>query len=102
MKPRPARVSVGAYARHLGVSHTAIQIAMRNGRLRRSVGRDARGPFVSNVALADREWKAGQSKPANGGGGKPRPVRPAAPAEPAALGTLVEAQTRVDSGRAVD
>ena len=71
--------------------------AIRSGRLRKSIGRDARGPFVANVALAKREWVAGASKLANAGGRKPRGPGTAAPR----VGSLVEAQVRVAAGRAL-
>ena len=95
-KAKAERVSLRALARRRGVSLTAVQKAIRSGRLRKSVGHDARGPFIVNVALADREWATGATKPANGGGrGHAAAVGP----RPAA-GTLVEAQLRLADQRA--
>lgn len=62
-KKEPARVSVSALARSLGVSHTAVQKAVKSGRLRECLGRDRRGVFVADVKLARKEWKAGATKP---------------------------------------
>jgi hypothetical protein len=99
----PTRLSLRALARRLGVSLTAVQKAIRSGRLGKSVGRDARGPFVANAALAVREWAAGASQPANGGR-RSRPgslptVQHVPPVLPAG-GTLVDAQVRVAGQRA--
>lgn len=60
--------------------------AIKSGRLKESVGRDGRGPFVVNTALAQREWAAGAAKPQNNGKNGD--------------GTLVEAQRRVALERA--
>jgi hypothetical protein len=103
-KAKADRVSLRAFGRRTRVSLTAVQKAIRSGRLRKSIGRDARGPYVRDVALADREWAAGAAKPANGGGkghtGGPAlaPVVPGAGAPE--VGTLVEAQLRVADQRA--
>jgi hypothetical protein len=121
----PARVSLRAFGRDRHVSLAAVQKALRSGRLSKSVGRDARGPFIRDLALARREWAAGAAKPANGGngGGRKRVHRatraasppsppvvangePAPPATPAPsvepqVGTLVHAQLRVADQRAV-
>ncbi len=54
-----ARVSLPAYAKRRGQSRTAIQRAIREGRLtQRSVGQDARGRWLIDPILADREWEA--------------------------------------------
>jgi hypothetical protein len=71
-------------SRTLGVSLAAVQKAIRAGRLKGSVGRDARGFFIADSALAGREWAAGVGKPHNNGGG-PGKSGP----------TLVEAQRRL-------
>jgi len=49
-----------AYARHRGTSATAVHRAVEQGRLSKSVVRDAAGKFVgiSDAALADQEWLA--------------------------------------------
>lgn len=49
------------YARHADVSHTAVQKAIREGRLSRSVSRDDRGRPKIDAALADEEWQRGTS-----------------------------------------
>jgi hypothetical protein len=118
----PARVSLRAFGRDRHVSLAAVQKAIRSGRLSKGVGRDARGPFIQDLALARREWAAGAAKPHNGGNGggrkraqraaraaTPPPPGPApAPAAtgPAAsvapeTGTLVHAQLRVADQRAL-
>lgn len=52
-------LSVRAYARHRGVSHTAVQRAIKSQRLVRSLGRNAAGEWqIVDVALADQEWDA--------------------------------------------
>lgn len=54
-----AGLSVRAYARHRGVSHTAVQRAIARGRLSRSLGKNAAGEWrIVDVALADREFDA--------------------------------------------
>lgn len=95
---KAARVSLRAFGRRRSVSLTAVQKAIRSGRLRKSIGRDARGPFVRDVVLAEREWAAGASKPANAGGRKARAG--VAPRAVGNAGTLVDAQVRVASERA--
>lgn len=90
------RVSLRAFGRLRRVSLTAVQKAIRSGRLRESIGRDARGPFVANVKLAAREWAAGATKAANGGG-KSVAIAPVAPR--AEGPTLVEAQLRLADQR---
>lgn len=49
-----------AYARHRGTSATAVHRAVEQGRLSKSVVRDAAGKFagISDAALADQEWAA--------------------------------------------
>jgi phage terminase Nu1 subunit (DNA packaging protein) len=84
------RMSLRAFGRARDVSLMAVQKAIRSGRLNRSVGRDARGSYIADPALAEVEWDAGAAKPVNGGGnGKAH-----------AQGTLVEAQLRVADQRA--
>lgn len=94
------RMSLRALGRELNVSLTAVQKAIRSGRLRRSIGRDARGPYVVDVALAKREWRAGASKPANRGGSKPAPAPGNGKAAGGHARTLVEAQLRLATQRA--
>lgn len=49
-----------AYARHRGMSATAVHRAVEQGRLVKSVVRDGAGKFlgISDAALADQEWAA--------------------------------------------
>lgn len=49
-----------AYARHRGISATAVHRAVEQGRLVKSVVRDGAGKFlgISDAALADQEWAA--------------------------------------------
>lgn len=108
-KVKPVRHSLRAFARSRSVSLTAVQKAIRSGRLARSIGRDARGPYVLDLALAAREWQAGATKPANGGGRGPKASSSSAPASAApapggsdgapAGGSLVEAQLRLADER---
>lgn len=52
-------ISLRAYARHRGINHSAVQAAIKNGRLSRSVVRDGKGrPGITDAAAADREWEA--------------------------------------------
>ena len=52
-------LSVRAYARHRGCAPTAVDQAIRAGRLVLSIVRDEAGhPKIADPALADREWKA--------------------------------------------
>jgi hypothetical protein len=118
-RAKTPRVSLRALAARLGVSEAAVRKGIRSGRLQKSVRRDARGPFVADVALARREWAAGATKPANAGngGGRKRAQRAARSAVPPVTpdppppapaptlvpenGTLVHAQLRVADQRAV-
>ena len=49
-----------AYARHRGISATAVHRAVEQGRIVKSVVRDGAGKFlgISDAALADQEWAA--------------------------------------------
>jgi hypothetical protein len=49
-------MSLRAFGRRVGVSHTAIRKAIENGRLERSIGYDKGRPVVRDVALAECEW----------------------------------------------
>lgn len=50
-------LSIRAYARHRGCTHGAVQWAIREGRLLKSVIRDAAGrPKIRSAADADEEW----------------------------------------------
>lgn len=94
-KAKAPRVSVRAFARTIGVSHTAVQQGIRSGRLLESIGRDERGPFVFDLSLAKREWKAGAAKPPTTGGNGHAAAASTAPVLP----TLVEAQIRLADQR---
>src|SRR5690349_1908330 len=90
----PPRVSLRSLAKTLGVSPPAVRKAVATGRLARSIGRDGKGPYVLDVALATREWVAGAAKPPNPGGHPPANGR----AEPQSK--LVDAQLRLAGERA--
>lgn len=62
-KRRNERPSLRALARALGVSHTAVEKAVANGRLPRSVARTSSGLRVLDPELARQEWQANASKP---------------------------------------
>lgn len=71
MKP----ISIREYARRKDISHTAVEIAIKSGRLSKSVVRDDRGrPKIGDPDLADREWAANtdQSAPRNRITGDPK------------------------------
>lgn len=50
-------MGVREYARHAGVSHTAVQKAIAEGRIRNAVFRDEKGRPKIDPELADTEWK---------------------------------------------
>jgi hypothetical protein len=88
-----AGLSVRAFARRLGVSHTAIQKGIASGRLRESIGGGKHGrPFIKDPELATKEWTAGATKPG--------PVETPPGGQPeGAPATLTEAQRRVQIQR---
>jgi len=104
-------VSLRAFGRLVGVKLSSVQKAIKSGRLRESV-RDGK---IVDVALADREWKAGASKPhnaGNGGGQRPRERVLSGTSEANGggsahvwsrkpRGTLVDAQLRLSDQRAI-
>lgn len=56
---RPSPLSLGAYAKHRGISKTAVWRAVRSGRLKKCLVFDAKGDAkVADVARADQEWTA--------------------------------------------
>ena len=74
-------ISQREYARRRGVSHTAVQRAIKSGRISTVDGK-------IDPAQADREWQENtdQSKPRNRITGQPKRTRtPGAPTEPMAL-----------------
>ena len=77
-----AGLSIRGYARHRGVSHTAVRKAIAAGRITSATGGGI------DAALADRQWSASTdlSKPLNSVTGVPKKRRaPEAPSDP--LGT---------------
>jgi hypothetical protein len=58
--PDSGLMSMRAYGKRRGVSHVAVQRAVKLGRLRASIVRDAEGRFlgIRDPELADREWAA--------------------------------------------
>jgi len=97
-KDAPEGMSLRAFARLVGVKLSSVQKAKKSGRLLKSVGHDGK---IRDVALARREWKAGASKPANGGGRGHVSGPTAATRQPSAAGTLVDAQLRLSDQRAI-
>lgn len=76
----PQGLSIRAYARRRGVSHTAVQKAIRGGRITRL----ADGSI--DPAMADQQWAANtdETKPRNSLSGDPRRRRdPGGPSQPA-------------------
>ena len=56
---RGERISQRALARALGVFPMAVTRAIRNGRLRACVAKDADGiAYITDLELAKREWEA--------------------------------------------
>lgn len=80
-------ISLRKYARERGISHTAVEVAIRSGRLSKSIAHDAKGrPKIADADLADKEWAANtdQSAPRNRITGDPkrRKATASAPYEP--------------------
>lgn len=78
-------ISLRAYAKRRGCSAMSVSVAVRDGRLSRSVVRDEHGqPKIGDPDLADREWEANTDpvKRANAAGGVNVPPRYAPPAPP--------------------
>lgn len=67
-------ISVRAYADSRGISHTAVQKAIKSGRLVKCLTKSASGAVkIADANLADKEWAANtdQSKPLNVISGEP-------------------------------
>ena len=93
-------MSLRAFARKLGVNHTAVVKAVREGRLVRSVTRKPSGqPMITDVELALKEW-AGQVAPAEPSDPLTAPPPPSAPAEPKTL-TAARLQKAIEQVRAL-
>lgn len=100
-------LSVQAFATVIGVSRQAVEKAIKSGRLRASVERNAKGrPVIADVEAAKGEWTASASKlravpgGATGGGGA---VAAVADADDTAAETSspLEADSLVDAQRIV-
>lgn len=81
-------ISQREYARRLGVSHTAVQVAIASGRISTVEGR-------IDPAVADREWRENtdQSKPRNRITGAPRHRRrPDEPPRPVGIFSTMDAE----------
>lgn len=76
--PSPAPLSIRAYARRRGVSHTAVRKAMLDGRIGDAVRRDAAGRVAIDPLAADALWEA-RTDPAQARSGEPPPAAPAPP-----------------------
>jgi phage terminase Nu1 subunit (DNA packaging protein) len=56
-------LSVLAFARRVGVDESAVRKGIKNGRLERSLGHDARGrSVIADVALAEQEWRLNRNE----------------------------------------
>ena len=65
--PPTGRTSLRTFAKAVRVSHPAVVKAIRSGRLKRSIGRDAKGrPFIADTRLAAQEWVSNATKPGPG------------------------------------
>jgi phage terminase Nu1 subunit (DNA packaging protein) len=51
------KVSVSEYARLRQVSHTAVQLAIKHGRLKNAVTKDEKGKVFIDPLIANNEWK---------------------------------------------
>lgn len=88
MTPKPLReeLSFRGYAKRRGVSHTAVEKAVKAGRLKRCLLK--RGKWIRiDPALADQEWErntdgAQQREPESKAGGAPRGSRPSNAGKP--------------------
>ena len=92
-----ARLSIRGYARHRGVSHTAVQKALATGRI--VAGEDGR----IDPAVADSQWarSTNLAKPRNSVIGVPKKRRtPGAPSDP--LGTHDSGVGEAPNGAATD
>jgi hypothetical protein len=88
------QASLRAFARAVGVTDKAVRKAIAAGRLRESIGKDARGkPLVVDVALATAEWtrNAARLPRVTADHGPRRSAAPRADGGPHAT-TLTEAQ----------
>lgn len=61
-------LGIRAYARERGVNHSAVQKAIRLGRLRRSLSKDAKGRVQIDPAIADEEWRENTDRAQQRGG----------------------------------
>jgi len=62
-RAKKSRLTLRAFAKTLGVSHTAVEKGVDSGRLKESVGWDRGRPHIKNASLARKEWKDGASRP---------------------------------------
>jgi hypothetical protein len=61
----PGTTSFTAYARHRGCSVSVVSRAIKNGRLRDCLTRDANGKaWIASLEVADREWEANKGQSA--------------------------------------
>ncbi len=60
--PATGGLSIRAFAKTIGVSHTAIRKAIASGRLKHSVGQENGQPCIKDPALAKAEWAAGAGR----------------------------------------
>lgn len=73
-------LTVAAYSRHRGVSATAVNKAIKAGRLKDSVGYKPNGkPFIKSAAHADMEWERKTRAHMAGRHGVPRNAPPLTP-----------------------
>ena len=79
----PAPISVRAYARHRGCSHTAIQRAISTGRLAASIVRLPGKPPKVLAAVADQEWDRNRNPAMERDPEASRPRNPATGPRPA-------------------
>lgn len=96
IKAKPKKGGIRAYARHRDVRMSAVQKAIAQGRIKKSVVRTKDGHTKIDFALADKEWDANtlNTKP------KPKPEAPAPERAPGAEEDWNEARTRHESLKA--
>jgi hypothetical protein len=94
-------ISLRELARRLGVTDKAVRNAVASGRLRRSIGKDAKGwPVVVDPELATIEWKENAGKPSARAAAEPARAAESAPSAPSpAQGELIDTDTLVGAQR---
>ncbi len=92
--PATARLSIRAFAKRIGVSHTAIRKGIASGRLKASVGQENGKPCIADPELAEKEWTTGAGRLPRGPSASSKPPSsPPPPSTPPAPETAPQAET---------